>query len=452
MFDLLVILFDWLLLMSTSSLSGVVGLLRSSKVLRLGRIFRTLRIARLIRLMKMPSLLDDVADYVQTDALLTFVRVARSLVTLAVANHFLACGWYAVGRASTPSWITRLDDEGRDLAFRYVTALHWSLTQFTPASMEIYPKGFPERVYSICVLFLALVVFSSFVSSITNAMNHLRHINEATQKQNNNLRRYINENKLSLELGNRIRAFAKRLRVRTRFRVHQEDIDVFRVLPEPLRLQVYWEVYVPILSAHPFFGLCSEHFETFVLRFCFGALHEQSAITGQELFNHDQEAKHMLFVMSGTLEYCQGLTDIQIDAVNAEEWCSEVAIWLKWAHEGRLSAMSHSELVLLDANVFRKFVSQASLVLFEICKVYAMSFQEHALNPGNDVSLDIFCGHASALERTQNAFASVNLEQEQERELDSKALGSVKSFLGSLWRSGTMISTVSGRSARKHWF
>jgi len=93
-FDFLVIFLDWLMILTESGLADIVGVLRISKVVRMVRIFR---LFRLLRLLKMPALLDEVSDHIQSDYLFTAFGVARSLVVIAVVNHFIACGWYAVG-------------------------------------------------------------------------------------------------------------------------------------------------------------------------------------------------------------------------------------------------------------------------------------------------------------------------------------------------------------------
>ena len=36
-----------------------------------------------------------------------------------------------------------------DLSWRYLTSLHWSLTQFTPASMDVSARNEYERIMSI---------------------------------------------------------------------------------------------------------------------------------------------------------------------------------------------------------------------------------------------------------------------------------------------------------------
>merc|ERR1719191_2017613 len=91
--------------------------------------------------------------------------------------HLLGCGFWGISKFGRnfqdswdlePGWASAFN--GSSVSYRYTTALHWSLTQFTPASMDLHPTNTLERAYSVVVIMLALVVFSSFVSSITAAM------------------------------------------------------------------------------------------------------------------------------------------------------------------------------------------------------------------------------------------------------------------------------------------
>merc|ERR1719326_972496 len=93
-----------------------------------------------------------------------------------IVNHIIACGWYMIGSSvdDVNTWVNFYEVLDRSIGFQYTTSLHWSLTQFTPASMEISARNTAERVYTVCVLMFAMVTFSSFISSITNATTQLR--------------------------------------------------------------------------------------------------------------------------------------------------------------------------------------------------------------------------------------------------------------------------------------
>eukprot|EP00438_Fugacium_kawagutii_P026712 Skav219970 [mRNA] locus=scaffold2879:389420:443892:+ [translate_table: standard] len=67
----------------------------------------------------------------------------------------------------------------QSIEYRYATALHWSLTQFTPATVDVHPQNLVERTFAILVLIFGLVLFSSFVSSITASMTQLRNMQDS---------------------------------------------------------------------------------------------------------------------------------------------------------------------------------------------------------------------------------------------------------------------------------
>merc|ERR1719253_2311425 len=103
------------------------------------------------------------------------VELIKLLTFILVLNHLVACMWYGVGyigkTSGAPSnW---LEDVGLtpvytgSLGWKYTTSLHWSITQFTPASMDISATNTGERVFSVFILFWGLVALSSVVGSFS---------------------------------------------------------------------------------------------------------------------------------------------------------------------------------------------------------------------------------------------------------------------------------------------
>merc|ERR1719313_3114194 len=97
-------------------------------------------------------------------------------------------------------WIEFHGFEDAPLGYQYLSSLHWTLTQFTPAGMEVYPHNAAERAFSVVVLLFALIFFSSYLSSITMAMTALRNLNAHSTQQMTLLRRFLNERQISRDL------------------------------------------------------------------------------------------------------------------------------------------------------------------------------------------------------------------------------------------------------------
>merc|ERR1719277_2743869 len=149
---------------------------------------------------------------------------------------------------SEPAWVDRLIvEESRGDGYLYATALHWSVTQFTPASMEIQPRNTAERAFAICIILCALVVFSSFISGITSAMTHLRHYYHHSYDQREKIHRYVLDKRISHELASRIAVFIQKYKVLAKRKVREQDVEAFSVLPTPMRIRLRLESHGPVL-------------------------------------------------------------------------------------------------------------------------------------------------------------------------------------------------------------
>jgi len=184
--------------------------------------------------------------------------------------------------------VTKLEHtSGRsDAGYFYVTALHWSLTQFTPASMEVVPCNTGERIYTIGVMLFAVILFSSLLSSITTSMIYLQKLRAEKSKQVSYVRRYITNKHVTLDLGNRIVSFLRKhsYNVSQRQTLHEDQIAAFSILPESLRAQLRCEVFLPMLDPHPLFRLTHRIDNAAMIAVCTSALSEQDMWIGNEKF------------------------------------------------------------------------------------------------------------------------------------------------------------------------
>lgn len=357
-------------------------------------------------------MLEDLQYAVHSEMLVMLVQIMRSLVTIALANHFICCGWYAVStytmEEGLPSWRDVLEREDRDLGYRYVTALHWSLTQFTPASMEIFPRNYLERIYAISVVFIALVVFSAFVSSITTSMANMTRISQERARQHKALRHFISENRISIELSNRVSAFARQHHFRAQKLVHEGEIQILKVVPETMRLQLHWEVYQPRWKQHPFFahvGMCDEIGLLTILHNCCKQIHLD---VHDQLFSHESECREMYAVLQGIGEFTLWHEDSPPTSTRPGSFICEPVLWVKWTHLGRFLAVSPMEFVALEAGRLRMIASHRPDVL-EPARKYAKMYWEYLEEVGDAHPSDVFWDFDRCQEFAQLAFTESEL-------------------------------------------
>lgn len=351
-------------------------------LIRIVRLRRSLAIVRMMGLLRILRLRTRRKSTLASHHVSAVLSVVKFLVVLWFINHYTACGWYAVGKCGLePNWVERAFEDHHGLSYRYMTSYHWSLTQFTPASMEVVPMNAFERVYAMVAIFFGLVMFTTFVSHMTNGVKTLQELNADIDKQRTDLRHYFSQHHVSYNLGKTIAGFvhteSKRIRSK---RLLESDIKAFRILPDNLINRLRAEVYSPVLSVHPFFSQVQEAEPGAFRSICNLASNEKNVLVGEELFRFGQNAAKMYFATSGELAYFKGFHGESAAIVREGSWFSECALWCKWTHKGRMmSSYDVAELVCLDVAEFHTIIAATSS-FFEVrryARIYCWKAVDH---------------------------------------------------------------------------
>mmetsp|Transcript_45534 Transcript_45534/g.101796 ORF Transcript_45534/g.101796 Transcript_45534/m.101796 type:complete len:854 (-) Transcript_45534:35-2596(-) len=407
LFDLAVVCLDWALHIwnlfyaanSDSGADAGVAFFRTAKTIRLLRFFR------LVRLMKARGRINDLVEHVQSEASLILIGIVKLVAFIVLVNHLVACIWYAIGTYDTTRedrWLRASGLEASNIWYRYSTALHWSITQFTPASMEVYPANEYERFFTVCIILSGMLIFSSFVSAITNAMNQLRNLNSWRHEQESLLRRYLQENSVTPSLTARIHNCLQKALQQSRRRVHQDEIRILQQLPLSLKFELANEIYAPALGRHPFFTFCHSCLPSESRKIYSNGVSQKYLVISQELLTTGEAGKTMYFLTSGTLVYTREDEPEQQSVTTTQAWLVEAAIWLKWLHVGTASSTTHCELVGVDGSKVQDILKDEATV-----RAYAKKFWKFfAENPKqlSDIWIDEECVYhwaASAMSRAE---------------------------------------------------
>jgi len=317
--------------------------------------------------------------------------------------------------------------------------------------MEIVPRNVFERCYALCVILLALVAFSSFISSITSSMTHLRSMNVERKRQEELIRRYITQNKLSLDLGTRIQTFLRQkgLAENSKRRVHEKHILVFGMLPEIILVELRTQVFKPTIEVHPFFRKIDLHDESGLVAVCSRCLTEQALVPSQELFTEIDVCKKMYVILSGDLEYLAELQSAVFRKVASSEYACEMCLWCQWEHQGRLAAVTTCEIVEVDAKQFRSLAS--GTMSFESWKKYAQQYVQCLTQVIDDdfIPSDLWRVTDADERIVEKAFAELQdlLRAQSETPLgnESASISSMGSFFRNTFSSISAISRSSSR-------
>ncbi|CAJ1377807.1 unnamed protein product [Effrenium voratum] len=248
--DIMIVSVDWAFMATTLGPAGTIdgvpmesegsGLARLGKVIRVARILRTFR---LLRLMKLRHIFFAIQERIDSEVVFILVGTIKNLLVLLFVNHVFACLWYLigiVGEGGVPDdhWVFYYKIVELDVLERYMLSLHWSLTQFTPAGIEVHPRNVGERAFNVLLILIAMVGFSSFVSSITASMTRLRSLQGNELSEAFLLRRFLKENRISADLQSRVVRYIDMATEVNRKKIDKSRVQSLNMLSGPLRVEL----------------------------------------------------------------------------------------------------------------------------------------------------------------------------------------------------------------------
>jgi len=351
--DFVMIAIDWASMLASDSGTEGTSLVRAGKTLRSIRVLQALRVLRLYKVRSMFRMSE-----VHLDSL--YLRILSSillnLMVILASSHFIGCLWYWVGTHMTDdgrSWVnTYLQNATWE--YSYMTSYHWALTQFTPGSMDVHPQNMFERTFANLVLMLGLIIFSSSVSSITNATNRLRHLRSTYANLIWELRKFFKQENISSMLLYRVTKYSDAVIAPRVDHISMHDVALFKLLPHTIRKEVTREIYERHITRHPFFKAYS-HLDGEAMQCLYNHLTQEALAEEDVLFSAGQTAYNMYFFITGRLKYLMIHADEEENmGVFAGMWCSEAALWTHWFHQGSMQCEQASDVVLLNADLFAK--------------------------------------------------------------------------------------------------
>jgi len=228
-----------------------------------------------------------------------------------------------------------------------------------------------ERIFTILVLIFAFVVSAAFVGSLTTAMTRLQVVASKRSTQFATLNRYLSDYGISRELAARVQRNARHALKEQKRHTPESSVELMALISDPLRSEIRYEVFSPMIILHPFFHLYNWVNPVGVRHICHTAVKSVSLSRGDVIFSEFEVpvSPRMFFVTSGRMVYVR-CTESQ-QRVQARQWVAEAVLWTRWAHRGTLRALTECRLLSMDAQHVASIMST-----FPTCHGlnYAMKF------------------------------------------------------------------------------
>eukprot|EP00421_Protoceratium_reticulatum_P011917 CAMPEP_0168400402 /NCGR_PEP_ID=MMETSP0228-20121227/22580_1 /TAXON_ID=133427 /ORGANISM="Protoceratium reticulatum, Strain CCCM 535 (=CCMP 1889)" /LENGTH=422 /DNA_ID=CAMNT_0008413943 /DNA_START=91 /DNA_END=1356 /DNA_ORIENTATION=+ len=359
--DLLLVLTDLVSVISNLAEGESASKADGVKVLRVVKAGRILRILGVIRMAHFFDVISRIVDKHQfnSDTFYFGGEVAFILLTILWLNHVVCCGFYLLGRAApSDTGITWLDMPISSLGdqtyaesgfwYQYLTALHWSVSQMTPGSMQVSPVNSLERQFNIVCLIFGMIIFTTLVSSLSAKMMHVKMQVQDQKRRLMVLRNFLRSSPVSSQLAVSVqKQAAERLRGNRR-PLTLKEVPAIGLLSLYLRTELQLELCWPQLQCHPLLRVF-EHVDNYAVRkLCREAVEFLVLSPGDSLFQPGHEASAAYVLSSGKMSYTQEPStspvehEVTVEAT-AGQWLCEAALWSFWLHVGTAEAASVCE-------------------------------------------------------------------------------------------------------------
>lgn len=246
---------------------------------------------------------------------------------------------------------------------------------------EFVPRTQQEHVFATVAYLSAFWYGASVVSTLTSFMTQYFMNVQLQNQQINLLRKYLEQNRISSHLALRLTRNAKHALDERRQMVHEDFVEVIKLVSEPLRIDLHFEIYGPSLSAHPFFELYMAACPYVTKRICHKAMSMTLVGSGDTVFSTGEIPTHprMFIVNQGCFEYRLGgsfgaealTTGGEGDHIGPGMWLAEAVLWVSWTHRGMFTAAENCCLLMLDARDFQAIASHFEYSSDFDPKVYA---------------------------------------------------------------------------------
>lgn len=404
--DLVIVSVSWLEAMAEDADS--MNAARGAKGLKGLRIIRVIRLMRVFRLIKnTPDIFSSLAYVFKSEWVMILLSILKIMGILAITTHFISCAWYSLGEMNrgAPAWVEYYGVADRSIRDRYALSFHWALTLFISNS-EIYPHTDSELSFAIVCVLCSFMASIAAVSSITTSMTQLQIIASRDARQLSTLRRFLQDNDISSRLAMRVQRNAQWMLAEQQKVVSENRVELFSQLSEPLRIDIHYELYGPVLKWHPFFRNYSQHNAPALRQVCHVAISQLKLCRGDILFSTGELPKVplMYFLTAGRLLYIR--PHVMSVTLLHGQWACEPSIWCPWTCRGILRASSECSLSCVNAERFQTVAEQFKSLHFYPAQ-YAVQFVDELNSLEKQDLSDVDEGYpnvAAIIERVFPAF------------------------------------------------
>jgi len=293
-------------------------------------------------------------------------------------NHWVACMWIWIGAAAKydqgplrpslahawplshmdrfqwfveeePGSMCRIDGH---VLYVYMTALHWSVAQFTLSGMDIICTNTMERFFTVVCQVFGMLAGSTLVSVLSAKLVEWQIMCRDQTNRVRQLQLFLDQQNVQRQIAVKVRRQVKDRQIDAK-RLTEDDVPALKLLSSSMLQDLRLEIFRKYVNTHPLFRLWASLDYLVVTRLCSDSMDLTFQRKNDHLFQAGFHAEHMFFLVCGQLSYVQAPGFFEGEArpitVDKETWLCEAALWSDWIHVGKAEATMGSQTLRVSA-------------------------------------------------------------------------------------------------------
>ncbi len=300
----------------------------------LGMCFKTLALVRALRVFHFVPIMQQWSYHPDIPPYLS--RITFSLFWLAIAAHWIACGWIGMG-AMNPD-LSPLDN--------YIRAAYWCVTTLTTIGYgDITPETNGQMLFTILVQLIGAGVYGYIIGNLASLLTNVdvaRSQHEEKVEQINTFMRYRN---FPPELKERVGDYYDYLWSQRR---GTDEAEILEELPRSLRTQIALHMNKELIEKVPIFKSASVDLIRYV------AMHLKPAIflPNDYIVCEGEYGEEMYFIGKGTVEVVSGDGKQIYATLQSGHYFGEIALLHGTPRTASVRAVDYCDLYYLDKDTF----------------------------------------------------------------------------------------------------
>lgn len=340
-------------LVSSLPLDLLAWLLVGDSIVMGGSLVLSLRLLRLLRLVRLFVILRRWEAFSWSNP--HFLRVVKTLVTIFLMMHWLACGWFMTAYASAfpaDSWAVRAGIAEAGSVSQYIRSLYWTITTMTTVGYgDITPARPVEYIFSSLAMLLGASLFVFIIGSIASLLSGIQAGRNRHWERIDSVTDFLRQKQVPAALNSKVRSYYEYIWDR-----HQglDTNSLLNDLPRPLRLEIMLQLASNILETVPLFKYCSP-----VLRDTLLLCLESRTFTPDSYITREGETgKAIYFIIEGSVEIVSLERQKSWGSMHEGDYFGLMSLVLGERRTATMAARGFCDILILGADDFKRIKTE----------------------------------------------------------------------------------------------